>query len=71
MVSRPAATPVTAPKGLTEAFPVRLLHVPPVTELVSVVVAPTQTVGDPVTVPADGSGLTVAMAVRMQPAGDV
>ena len=48
-----------------------LLHVPPDTELVSDVVAPTQTVEDPVTVPADGSGLTVAMAVRTQPAGDV
>lgn len=62
---------MTAPNGLTDAFPVMLLHVPPDTEDVSVVDAPTHTVEVPVIVPADGKGFTVKVPVRMQPVGEV
>jgi hypothetical protein len=60
IVALPAATPVTSPVELTEAFEDELLHVPPVVpDADKEVDAPTQTNEAPVIVPADGNGLTV------------
>jgi len=66
MVAFPAATPVTTPDVFTVAVPVELVdHVPPVVELLRVVVVPGQTLVDPVIVA--GIGLTVTTAVLKQP----
>ena len=64
MVVVPAAMPVTTPAVLTVPLAgVMLLHTPPLTDGVSVVVAATHTVAVPVSVPAFGRGFTVAMLV--------
>lgn len=66
MVALPAATPVTTPAALTLAIDVLLLvHAPPLTASVNVDVAPAQMVDAPVTVPADGNGLTVIAFVAL------
>lgn len=60
MVTFPGLTPVTPPDELTVAVPVAPeVHVPPLTDGVSVVTAPWQTVEAPDSVPADGVELTV------------
>jgi hypothetical protein len=64
IVAVPADTPVTTPLVLTVAIPeAPVLHVPPLTELLNVVVLPAQTVAMPVIAPASGSGLTVTICV--------
>lgn len=66
-MAEPALTPVTKPVGPTEAMPgLLLLHTPPETASVSIVVAETQTVDDPTMEPADGERLTVTGAVAKQ-----
>jgi hypothetical protein len=53
MVTVPLATPVTTPLELIEAIAeLLLLHVPPLTASVNVVVKPLQTVAAPLIVPA-------------------
>ena len=63
MLSVPAVTPVTMPDGLTEAFALLLLHVPPVTTSVNVMAEPTQTVAEPEILPAFGDGFIVTIFV--------
>lgn len=66
----PAVTPVTKPEvGLIVAFAVLTLHVPPLAELVSALVAPSHTFGVPTI--AAGVGLTVNGIVTKQPVGNV
>jgi hypothetical protein len=66
MVALPPVTPVTVPVAFTEAIEAAvLLHTPPVAASVSVVVAPEQTVDEPVIVPAAGIGLTVTAWVAL------
>ena len=71
MVVTPAATPVTMPLEVpmeaVAAF--ALLHAPPPTRSVKVVVAPVQTLTAPDIV--DGERLTVTGAVMKQPVGNV
>jgi len=56
----PAATPLTTPDELTVAIPVLLLlHVPPVTASVNVVVDPVHIMSVPLMIPGKGNGLTV------------
>jgi hypothetical protein len=56
--------PDTTPIELTVAIPVEAeAHVPPVTELLNVVVLPRHTVAVPVMAPASAEGLTVTIAV--------
>ena len=54
----PGVTPVTMPPT-TVAFPLLVVHAPPLTVDVSVLDAKTHTVDGPLIVPALGSGLTV------------
>jgi hypothetical protein len=70
-VSSPAETPVITPADDTETLPVVVLHTPPPTVDVKVVVAATQTTAVPEIVPATGSGLTVFDAIAIQPVGSV
>ena len=64
MVVFPEAIPVTLPEASTVPTEVvTLLHAPPAAPSVRVVLAPTQTTGVPVIVPAFGSGLTVTTCV--------
>jgi hypothetical protein len=63
MVAVPALTPVTTPADDTVALAVPLLHDPPVTVLLSVIVAASQTFVEPEIVPAFGSGLMVMTVV--------
>ena len=64
MVADPVAIPVTAPVVFTEAMAGSLLlQVPPVAVEVSKVVAPTQTVAPPASVPASGAGFTSSVVV--------
>ena len=66
MVAVPAATPVTKPEPVTLATAgLLLLHVPPLTELLSVIVAPAHTVPDPLIVPAVALPFTVTVAVLL------
>ena len=66
----PAAIPLTLPlEDPMLALAELLVHTPPATELVSVVVAPTQTVGIPPMT--EGAGLTVIIFVTPQPVGNV
>src|SRR4051812_12928751 len=74
MAAAPGDTPVTTPViASTAAIPAApLLHIPPVTESLSVVVSPTHipiAIGRPVI--ATGEVLTVTVVVAMQPAGAV
>jgi hypothetical protein len=59
----PVVAPVTTPAALMIALLPGVLHVPPATLLLSVMVESTQTDEGPVIVPATGSGLTVITAV--------
>jgi len=62
----PVAIPVTIPvAGPTDAFVLPVLHVPPVTGSLSVVVAPIQTVAVPVI--GEGNGFAVNTLVTAQP----
>ena len=61
----PAATPVTIPVVPILAFALLVLHVPPVTVSVMVVVAPVHTVDAPEIAPAFGAGLTVIVLVAV------
>lgn len=66
MVAVPAVMPVTAPVLLTLATAVLLLlHTPPVTASLNVVVPPVHTVMVPVMVPADGVPDTVTVVVAL------
>jgi hypothetical protein len=70
MFKVPAVTPVTTPEvELTVALALLALHVPPLVELVSVLVDPTHTFGVPAI--AAGVGLTVNGVVTKQPVGKV
>ena len=70
MILLPAVTPVTLPVvELAVALALLLVHVPPVTASLSVVLRPAHTVGVPVMVA--GTGLTVKARVLMQPVGHV
>ena len=63
-MAAPAAAPVTTPVELTVAVDVEPdVHAPLLTELLSVVVAPAQTVELPVIVPAPGNEVTVMLLV--------
>jgi hypothetical protein len=67
MLALPGATPVTMPPD-TVAMPVLLLlHVPPLTLLVNVVVDPSHTTDVPDMLPGDGAVLTVSTLVTIQP----
>jgi hypothetical protein len=59
MVSVPPTIPVTTPAVITALLVSLLLHTPPLTELLNVMVNPPQTVDGPVIVPAFGNGFTV------------
>ena len=63
----PAETPETMPEvGATVAIPVDPeVHVPPVVELLNVVVAPAQTADVPFITPPFGNGLTVIVLVAV------
>ena len=64
MVVLPEAIPLTTPVALTEPTDgVTLLHAPPAAPSVSAVLAPAQTTGVPVIVPAFGNALTVTTCV--------
>lgn len=64
IVAVPNATPVTIPVDPTEAVDgAPLVHVPPLTAFVSVILAPVQTEFAPFIVPALGNGLTVTTVV--------
>ena len=70
MVAVPAVTPVTTPVDEPiVAFALPLLHVPPVTRSLSVVVAPAHTLAVPAM--AVGTGFTVIGLVAMQPVVNV
>lgn len=70
MFKVPAETPVTTPEvELTVALALLALHVPPLVELVSVLVKPTHTFGVPAL--AAGVGLTVNGMITKQPVGRV
>jgi hypothetical protein len=67
MVALPVATPNTTPVLDTEAIEVLLLvHTPPASVSLKVVVPPVQTVEAPVIRPAPGNGLTVTVAVALR-----
>jgi hypothetical protein len=68
MVAVPAEIPVTMPVGLIVAVP-ELLHVPPVVASDNEVVRPVQTLIVPEM--AVGNGLTVTIAVAVQPEASV
>ncbi len=64
MVTTPESTPVTmplVPMVATAVLP--LLHTPPLTELLKVVVASSQSTKTPDIVPDTGAGLTVTVCV--------
>ena len=63
MIEVPVVTPVTIPVVPIVALALLLLHVPPPTLLVKVVVNPTHTADVPVIVPAFGRGLIVIVFV--------
>jgi hypothetical protein len=65
----PALSPVTTPDASTEIVPLDVLQVTPVVVVLSVVVAPTQTLSVPVI--AAGFGLMVTIAEVVQPVGPV
>jgi len=70
IVAVPAVIPVTNPVLSTEATEIlSLVHVPPVTALLNVVVAFSFIVVVPVIVPAEASGLivTIIVTIEMQP----
>lgn len=72
IVSTPAVTPVTIPEASTVATRVLvLLHTPPVTEPVTVMVLPAHTAVGPDIVPAVGNGFTVITVVLIHPVGNV
>ena len=62
-VSLPAVTPVTVPPLVMVAFPLLMLHEPPLTELDNVIVAPVNTDVAPLMVPAPGTAVTVTFMV--------
>lgn len=66
MVAVPAVMPVTTPAAMVATASLLLLHEPPATVAVSVVVLPVQTVAVPLTVP--GVAETVTLRVVLQPA---
>ena len=62
----PVATPVTVPAVLTDATaPLLVLHAPPLTPSVSVVVEAGHTVVVPLIVPADGRLITVIVLLTI------
>ena len=64
MVAVPAVTPFTLPDPSTVAMPVAvLLQAPPEAVSLKPVAEPAHTVAVPVTVPADGNGLTVTTSI--------
>ena len=64
MNTLPLDTPVTTPPPLIVAMdPAALLHVPPGTVSVSVIVAPAHTEEAPEIAPAEGSGITVMVSI--------
>ena len=64
MVALPVVLPLTTPAALTLAIAaLLLLHVPPLTASLKVVVVPVQTDVTPVMVPADGNGLIMTVVV--------
>jgi hypothetical protein len=63
MMAVPAVTPVTTPVGLTDALVLPLLHTPPETLLVRVIVLATHTLVGPLMVPGGGVGSTVTTNV--------
>ena len=67
MLAVPAVTPVTWPKAFTDAIPAAsVVHVPPGTELLSVVEKPVQTVVIPAMAPGvPGAGLTVMLTTSL------
>jgi hypothetical protein len=70
----PAATPVTTPDDdpIVAIAGVLLVQVPPDGVPDNIIVEPTHTAMVPVElVTADGNGLTVTVAVRIQPVGNV
>ena len=71
IVAVPAKTPVTKPlpEPTVATVVVPLLHVPPVVASLKLVVKPAQTFKVPVI--AEGNGLTVKIAVVIQPVGKV
>ncbi len=71
MVATPAATPVTTPEEepTVATSKSELVHTPPVTVLVRVVVAPTHTVGVPPIV--GGIAFTVSVAILRQVVGSM
>jgi hypothetical protein len=62
MVSVPEVTPATTPPD-TVAWPLLLLHMPPVAALTSVMNVPVHTVDAPTIAPASGTGLTLMVVV--------
>lgn len=69
MVVVPAVTPFTTPPLVIVAMEVEEeLHIPPLTVLLNVVLAPAQTLDEPLMVPALGDAFTVIVAVdAMEP----
>jgi len=63
MVSTPGTTPLTMPPLVTVAVPVRVLHAPPLTVLLSVTGAPVHTVAGPDNVPAVSEAPMVTVRV--------
>jgi hypothetical protein len=68
IVSTPADTPEVTPLK-TPANVLLLLHTPPADRSARIVVAPTQTLVNPVIVPASGNESTVIISVSIQPVG--
>jgi hypothetical protein len=67
MLTVPAATPVTTPVlAFTEAVvALAVLHVPPDTVLLNVMLLPSQTTAGPLNVPAKGRGNTLTPVVTV------
>ena len=68
-IAVPAVDPVTEPPvpNVTEPDPAVVLHVPPVTASVNVIVLPTHVDGVPFMVPGTAYTVTIAVAVQMPP----
>ena len=64
MMAVPAVTPVTVPPMIL-ALALLLAHAPPMVVLLSVIVAASQTLFDPLMPPTVGKGLTVTANVAM------
>jgi hypothetical protein len=65
ITTEPAEMPLTTPPDTDAIASSLLLHDPPSTELPRLIVALTHTVDAPVMVPADGTSITVTMAVAV------